>query len=43
MYWEKFEKKEGKKINTVCSRSLDPMYIVTYYTKWTKTFWIYST
>ena len=26
----------------VCSRSLDPFYIVTYYIKWVKTSWIDS-
>ena len=27
---------------TVCPRILDPFYIVTYFIKWTKTFWTYS-
>ena len=26
---------------TVCPRSLDPLYIVTYYIKWVKTSWTY--
>ena len=30
------------KIYTVCSKSLDPFYIVTYYIKWVKTSWTYS-
>ena len=27
---------------TVCSRSLDKIYVVTYYTKWVKTSWTFS-
>ena len=29
--------------HTECRRSLDPCFIVTYYIKWAKTFWTYST
>ena len=29
-------------MNTICPRSLDPIYIVTYYIKWVKTPWTYS-
>ena len=31
------------KIGTVCPRSSDPFYVVTYYIKWVTTSWIYST
>ena len=30
------------KVFTVCPRSLDPCYIVSYYIKWVKTSWTYS-
>ena len=29
-------------ISTVCPRSLDPIYAVTYHTKWENTSWTYS-
>ena len=29
-------------LNTVCPRSSDPFYIVSYYLKWVSTFWTYS-
>ena len=31
------------KVNTVCRRSSDTLYIVTYYKKWVTTSWTYST
>ena len=30
-------------MHTICPRSSDPFYIVTYYIKWVTTFWTYST
>ena len=31
--------KQGSKVYTVCPRSSDPFYIVTYYIKWVTTSW----
>jgi len=28
--------------HTICSRRLDPIYIVTFYRKWIQAFWTYS-
>ena len=33
----------NRNVTAVCSRSLDPFYTVSYYIKWAKTSWIYST
>ena len=39
----KKRKQETVALLTVCPRSLDPIFIATYYIKWVKTPWTYST
>ena len=31
------------KVVTICLRSLEPFYVISYYIKWVKTSWIYCT
>ena len=35
-------KNENTNINTVCPRSSDPFYLVSFYIKWVTTSWTYS-
>ena len=34
--------KHAQTVHTICPRSLDPIHVVTWYVKWTKTFWTKS-
>jgi len=36
------ERQEKPLVNTVCPKSIEPFYIVTYYIIWVKTSWTYS-